>query len=205
MIDIVHEINAVRREVANRPGADGGEVRALSLTRTYRAEVEDVWDALTSAERIARWFLPITGELKAGGTFQLEGNAGGEIRRCEPPTLFEVTFGDENSLVKVELSAGEGETTVLVLEHTVPAGIFPDSGTLSVGPGWDQAVLGLARHLGGESFDDPAAEHDTPESRAYAGASVDAWAAVLDAEGRVGADELKTAAAEAMEHYNPSS
>ncbi|MGC7093618.1 SRPBCC family protein [Amycolatopsis lurida] len=205
MIDIVNEINAVRREVANRPSAEGAEVRALRLTRTYNAEVEDVWDALTSEERIARWFLPITGELKAGGSYQLEGNAGGEILRCEPPTLFEVTFGDENSIVKVELSAGENETTVLVLEHTVPAGLFPDSGSLSVGPGWDQAVLGLARHLGGESFDDPAAEHDTPEAREYAGASVNAWVAVLEDEGRVEADELKTAAAAAMEHYNPSS
>ncbi|MFI6032177.1 SRPBCC family protein [Amycolatopsis magusensis] len=204
MIDIVNQINAVRREVANRPGAEG-EVRALRLTRTYRAEVEDVWDALTNEERIPRWFLPITGELKAGGSFQLEGNAGGEIRRCEPPTLFEVTFGDENSIVTVELSSGDQDTTVLVLEHTVPAGLFPDSGTLSVGPGWDQAVLGLGRHLDGEDFADSAAEHDTPESREYAGAAVYAWVAVLEAEGRVEAAELKTAAEAAHEHYNPSS
>ncbi|AXB46535.1 SRPBCC domain-containing protein [Amycolatopsis albispora] len=80
MIDLVHEINAVRREVANQPGP-AGEVRALRLTRTYDAEVEDVWDALTNEERIPRWFLPITGELKVGGKYQLEGNAGGEIRR----------------------------------------------------------------------------------------------------------------------------
>ncbi|AXB46534.1 hypothetical protein [Amycolatopsis albispora] len=89
---------------------------------------------------------------------------------------------------------------MLVLEHTVPAGVFPDSGALSVGPGWDLSVLGLHWHLRGESF-----EQDTPEIREYAGASVHAWVAVLEAEGRVEADELKTAAEAAYEHYNPSS
>jgi hypothetical protein len=31
--------------------------------------------------------MPISGELRVGGSFQLEGNAGGEILTCEPPRL----------------------------------------------------------------------------------------------------------------------
>jgi peptidoglycan hydrolase CwlO-like protein len=35
--------------------------------RSYDAEIEELWDAVTNAERIPRWFAPITGELKLGG------------------------------------------------------------------------------------------------------------------------------------------
>ncbi|WP_308168107.1 hypothetical protein [Nonomuraea sp. NEAU-A123] len=44
-----------------------------------------MWDACTSAEHIPRWFLPIEGDLRAGGCYRLEGNAGGEVLACEPP------------------------------------------------------------------------------------------------------------------------
>jgi hypothetical protein len=46
--------------------------------------VEDVWDAITSAERIPRRFLPVSGDLRLG-RYQLQGNAGGEITGCNPP------------------------------------------------------------------------------------------------------------------------
>ena len=57
------------------------------LRRRYDAAIEDVWDAVTDPDRLKRWFLPISGDLRVGGTFQLEGNAGGEILSCEPPRL----------------------------------------------------------------------------------------------------------------------
>jgi uncharacterized protein YndB with AHSA1/START domain len=103
------------------PRQQDGRGRVL-LTRSYGALIEDVWDALTDPERIRRWLMPITGELKIGGSFQLEGNAGGEILECEPPSRFKVTFGGPTSLVEVRLTAGaEDETTELELDHTVPA------------------------------------------------------------------------------------
>ena len=70
----------------------GQPVRIVSGSRTYAAEVEELWDAVTSAERIPRWFSPITGELKLGGHYQLEGNASGDITRCEPPTALDITL-----------------------------------------------------------------------------------------------------------------
>ncbi|MQA26613.1 MAG: polyketide cyclase, partial [Micromonosporaceae bacterium] len=86
MIDIVGQLNAIRREVGERR-IPAGEGRAVRLRREYDAPIEDVWDAITNAERINRWFLPVSGDLRLGGTYQLKGNAGGEIRRCEPPRL----------------------------------------------------------------------------------------------------------------------
>src|SRR5260370_16198190 len=39
-----------------------------------------------------RALLPIIGDLRLGGHYQFEGNAGGTIRRCEPPRLLAVTW-----------------------------------------------------------------------------------------------------------------
>ena len=96
----------------------GQPVHIVSGSRTYSAEVEELWDAVTSAERIPRWFSPITGELKLGGRYQLEGNAGGEIIRCDPPTALDITweFSGNISWVTVRLETVP-DGTRLTLEH----------------------------------------------------------------------------------------
>ena len=76
MIDVVREIDATQREVGTGPHA-AGEGHVIQLRRTYDAPVEEVWDALTNPERIGRWFLPISGDYRLGGTYQFAGNAGG--------------------------------------------------------------------------------------------------------------------------------
>ncbi len=115
MIDIVREIEAVKREVG--PGRiAAGEGRAVRLERTYDSPIEDVWDALTDPARIGRWFLPISGDYRVGGRYQFEGNAGGEIVSCERPNRLRVTwvYGEvtspaDISEVEVRLtSVGEG-------------------------------------------------------------------------------------------------
>ena len=84
-----NEIDAMAG-VSRRDGPAGEEVAVL-IRRTYDAPNTDVWDALTDPERMKRWFYPMR-RLQAGGTFQLEGNAGGDVA-CEPPRLLRVTFG----------------------------------------------------------------------------------------------------------------
>src|SRR6187401_435985 len=119
-IDINEHISAVRRQVGTRT-LEAGEARVVTLTRTYGAPVDDVWDACTSAERIPRWFLPISGELRVGGRYQLQGNAGGTIETCTPPHQLALTweFGGEISWLELRLSE-HGEGTRLELEHLVP-------------------------------------------------------------------------------------
>ena len=63
---------------------DGVTTKIAVASRTYPTQQADLWDAVTNAERIPRWFLPITGELKLGGHYQLIGNAGGVVEVCEP-------------------------------------------------------------------------------------------------------------------------
>ena len=108
MIDVTEQINAARRTVGSRT-LEAGEARIVTVGRTYAAGLDDVWDACTNPERIPRWFLPVTGDLREGGRFQLEGNAGGTIERCEPPTAFRATweYGGQVSWIERRLTSGE--------------------------------------------------------------------------------------------------
>ena len=91
MIDVTEQINAIRRKVGGQV-LQVGQVRVVTVSRSYPAELADVWDACTNPERIPRWFLPVSGELKEGGRYQLEGNAGGTITHCDPPHGFDATW-----------------------------------------------------------------------------------------------------------------
>jgi uncharacterized protein YndB with AHSA1/START domain len=149
MIDVVQQINAVSRQVGKRV-LEAGEARTVVVSQNYRATVEDVWDACTNPERIPRWFLPVSGELKLGGRYQLEGNAGGVIERCDPPKSFAATweYGGEVSWIEVRL-ADEGERTRFELEHIalVDDERWAEFGPGAAGVGWDLGLIGLALHL----------------------------------------------------------
>ena len=114
-------IDAVRREVRDTIH-DGQPARMIVAERTYAAPPDDVWDALTNRERIPRWFMPITGELRPGGRYQLEGNAGGDITTCEPPRHLAVTweFGGSVTWLDVYL-VEDGDDTTVRLEHVAVA------------------------------------------------------------------------------------
>jgi uncharacterized protein YndB with AHSA1/START domain len=81
-----------------------------------------VWDACTNPERIPRWFLPISGELRVGGRYQLEGTAGGTIERCDPPRSFAATweYGGDVTWIELQLSPEPDGRTRLQLEHIAP-------------------------------------------------------------------------------------
>ncbi len=149
MIEVTEQINAVRRRVGDRV-LEAGTARTATISQSYDAAVEDVWDACTNAERIPRWFLPISGELRLGGRYQLEGNAGGTIERCDPPKGFAATweFGGQVSWIEVRLTPEAGGRTRFELEHIAHVDDrWEEFGPGAVGIGWDLSVLGLALHL----------------------------------------------------------
>jgi uncharacterized protein YndB with AHSA1/START domain len=173
-----------------------GDARTLLIRRRYDAEPNDVWEACTDPERLSRWFLPVSGDLRPGGTFRLQGNASGEILRCEPPRLLRVTWvSGDRPANEVELRlAPAGGTTVLELEHSlVPAEVEVGgravdpvlndavSGIWGLGAGWELPLtLGLERYLRGELPDRPAVEwfEVTDEVLALSDRAGAAWAAV---------------------------
>ena len=90
-LDVDHQISAVTRSVGAK-SLESGEARVLTASRVYSTDVADLWDAVTNPERIARWFLPISGDLRQGGRYSLEGNASGTIEECDPPRRFAATW-----------------------------------------------------------------------------------------------------------------
>lgn len=203
MKDILQEIAATAREVAGR-GTGDDELIVVALRREYAAQVEDVWAAVTDPDRLARWFGAVSGELRQGGSFQVQGNADGEIRECLPPTALTLTWGGPVSLVSVRLSATDGGT-VLDLEHTVPAAFAGSgAGALNVGPGWDVALLGLANWLRGDTTLDPAAWESSPEVRRANVVSIDAWTTAIAASGTATDDEIAAAAGVAHAQFAPA-
>lgn len=147
--DIEGHLDAVERFVSSLE-RDGQPAAAVTLSRNYITTIEDLWDTVTSSERIPRWFLPISGELKLGGRYQLEGNAGGVITTCKQPSHFTLTweFGDNVSWVEVRLSDNKARGTQLTLTHTAHLSEHWDTyGPGAVGVGWELGFMGLAIHL----------------------------------------------------------
>jgi uncharacterized protein YndB with AHSA1/START domain len=205
MIDIASQLKAIHRQVERQLPADGsGEVVSVLMRRSYDAPVDDVWDAVTQPDRIKRWFMPISGELRAGGSFQLEGNAGGEILSCEPPRLLKVSFGGPTSIVELRLTPDGDSDTVLELEHTVPIEMAQSgAGALYVGPGWDGALLGLGLFLGGEAVGDPVAAANSPEALEFSKQSVHAWVEVVKDSGTATDEELAAATEVSLAQFAP--
>jgi len=203
VIDINTQIDAIHREVVTT-SAESGEAVSVLLRRSYDATVADVWDALTDPERIRRWFMPISGDLREGGDFQLEGNAGGRILHCEPPRLVRATFGGETSIVELRLTPdGDGATT-FELEHTVPVEMAGSgAGALYVGPGWDGAVMGLGLFLDGTVIDDPVAAASSPEAIDFSRHSIRAWTSAVEASGTAGPDEIAAAVEASLAQFAP--
>jgi uncharacterized protein YndB with AHSA1/START domain len=182
MIDVDHQINAVRRTVGTRT-LDVGEARTLTISQAYDTDVDDLWDACTNAERLPRWFMPVTGELKVGGRYQFEGNAGGTVERCDPPKSFAATweYGDEVSWIEVTLSADPDGRARFTMQHTahVSDENWKMFGPGMVGIGWDLGLMGLALHLGSGADLPPDAApqwQSSEEGKRFMTASSEQWA-----------------------------
>ena len=181
MIEVDHQISAVRRSVGTTT-LDAGEARVISVSQTYDTDVRDLWDACTTAERISRWAMPVTGDLRVGGRYQLEGNAGGEVQSCEPPTTFSATweYGDEVSWITVRLTEEGPERTRFQLEHVAHVNdeLWAQFGPGAVGVGWDSLLLGLSLHIAGAPAMDAAeaaAWAASEEGRQFMTQSSDRW------------------------------
>jgi len=187
--DIAGLIGAVTREVTGREH-NGRPARVIRASRTYDTTVEDVWDAVTNAKRIPRWFLPVSGDLRLGGRYQLQGNAGGEITGCDPPRHLALTweFSGDVSFLKVDLSEAPGGGAYLALEHVayVDDARWAQFGPGAVGVGWDMTLMGLDRHLGSGASVDPLqamAWFGSPDGKDFVRRSSDEWCRASIASG----------------------
>lgn len=206
--DVARHVGAVTRRVIAGE-REGKPTRIVLAGRSLNTDMADAWDALTDPGRIPRWFAPVSGDLRLGGRYQIQGNAGGTIAECEPPRRLALTweYGGGVSWVALTLSEEEGGATHLELEHIAVVDsefekFWGQFGPGAVGVGWDLSLLGLAEHL--ESGWNKPPETDTGwvgsgNYKAFVEGSSGGWhdAAIAfgeDAEAARGAAERTTAA-----------
>ena len=143
----------IRYRVVKEMTHDGQPARVVSGSAVFDTTLEDLWDAVTNAERIPRWFLPVSGDLRSGGQYQLEGNAGGVITRCEPPEALDLTWecGGNVSWVRVRLDAHNGGTRLtleqIMLKDEASEEHWRKYGPGATGVGWDLSFAGLLLHI----------------------------------------------------------
>lgn len=185
--DIDRHLGAVERRVVSLE-KHGAQARAVILSRAYETTIDDLWDAVTSTERLPRWFAPVEGDLQIGGRYQVENNAGGEIVQCEPPRMFSLTweFGGDVSWVDVALSAESPKSARLTLTHT--SKVTPhweQYGPGAVGVGWELGLLGLALYVADPEADkiDEEAFAASAEGKAFGRGSSKQWSEAAIAAG----------------------
>lgn len=190
-MDALRFIGAVTREVRTVE-KDGRPARVVVAACSYDTTIEDLWDCITNPERIPRWFLPVSGDWRVGGRYQLQGNAGGEITACDPPHVLALTwqFGGQTSWVTVELTELSDRSAQLRLEHTVPLDdTWNQYGPGATGVGWELALLGLSRHVGGHAM-----PKQPPDMKDFVRCSSEGWCRASIASGTN--EEAARAAAE---------
>lgn len=191
-IDVPKLIGAVTREVRDVE-REGRKARIVVASRSYDTSVEDLWDAISNKERLPRWFAPVSGEFELGGRYQVEGNAGGTITRCEAPHELAMTweFGGGVSWVEVSLRS-EGEGSRLELRHTqYPEEHWDRFGPGAVGVGWELGLMGLDIHLANPNTTSKPPEADpdwfkSADAKAFMRGSAEGW---RDASIAAGDDE----------------
>lgn len=132
-----------------------GSRRAVRFERTYAATPEEVWDALTNPDRLARWLAPGTiTEESVALDFGDSGAVTGRVLRHEPPSVLEVEWrfaGEDQSVARFDLTP-DGDGTRLVLEHR----LLDSAHAAGYAAGWHAhlSALGDALEGGDGSWDE---------------------------------------------------
>ena len=189
MQDAIDTHFALTTRTVRRAESHGRPVAVVVLRRRVEASLDQVWEAITDPEQLAAWFLPVTGDLRAGGRFQIEGNASGTIKRCREPESLILTweFGGEVTWLDVAITPVAAGKVRIEVAHACPTGEHWDTyGPGAGGVGWDLTLLGLAQHLKGATVTDPKAWAESEEGLAFVTRCAEAWA---DADVAAGAVE----------------
>ena len=129
---------------------EGKPAASVQLARRFDVGPRAVWNAITSPEEIAKYFGTITGDLKLGGSYAIQGNASGVIEACEPLAHVALTweFAGDISWVELNMDPATRPGVSLELTHTsVLSPHWDQYGAGATGVGWESGFLGLFRYL----------------------------------------------------------
>lgn len=136
-----------------------GTMRAVDDTRgavrvedVYDTGIDDLWEACTTPERLARWIAEVSGDPHEGGTvhavFTSSWSGPARIEVCDAPHHLLVTTepGTEDECqIEAWLSPEGARTRLVVEERGLPLGSLH-----FYGAGWQVHLEDLARSLAGD-------------------------------------------------------
>lgn len=121
---------------------------AIRVEQWYDTDIDDLWEACTSPERLARWLAEVSGDLREGGTvhavFTSTWSGPLIVEVCDPPhrLLLREGPGTEEAQIEAWLTA-DGPRTRLVVEQRG----LPLDGLRAHGAGWHAHLDDLGRSL----------------------------------------------------------
>jgi uncharacterized protein YndB with AHSA1/START domain len=133
-----------------------GTLRALDETRgavrvedVYDTAIEDLWEACTAPERVARWLAHVSGDVRQGGDIQVvftsSWSGPARIEVCDSPRHLLLTMepGSEDECELEAWLSEEGPRTRLVVEERG----LPRDSLYFHGAGWQAHLEDLGRSL----------------------------------------------------------
>jgi uncharacterized protein YndB with AHSA1/START domain len=119
----------------------------------FDSGIDDLWDAVTRPERLARWLGTVAGDLSPGGAFTASFTSTwegpGRVEVCEAPHRLLVTMEpgtSDQTQIEARLTT-DGERTRLVVEERG----FPLDRVGAHGAGWQVHVEDLRAYLEGRA------------------------------------------------------
>jgi uncharacterized protein YndB with AHSA1/START domain len=133
-----------------------GTMRALDDTRgavrveeVYDTDIDDLWAACTTPERLARWIAEVSGDLREGGIIQAvftsTWSGPARIEVCDAPHHLLLTAepgADDETQMEAWLTAEGSQTRLVVEERGLPVGKLH-----FYGAGWQVHLEDLGRSL----------------------------------------------------------
>ena len=131
-------------------------MRALDDTRgavrvedVYDTDIDDLWMACTTPERLARWIATVSGDLRVGGTvhavYTSTWTGPARIEACDAPRHILLTTQpgtDEEAQLEAWLTEEGSRTRLVVEERGLPVGALH-----FYGAGWQVHLEDLGRSL----------------------------------------------------------
>ena len=136
-----------------------GSMRALDEQRgairvedIYDTDIDDLWDACTDPERLARWIAEVSGDLRVGGTihatFTSTWTGPGRVDVCERPHHLLLTMEpgtEDEAQIEAWLATEDSQTRLVIEERGLPLAQLHFHGA-----GWQAHLEDLSRTLAGE-------------------------------------------------------